>query len=243
MTLHDRAARVIAAVNAEESDSASHDLLNRGQLVSQQLRSTRLVAVDAAKLRGQFGFGQPQIDLKALPKKLGALERRLAEKSLQAVDGKDASNAEDEAREFSRRLAFWAGREWEDRHRAAIASIKVVDELAIQGRPETRQQIRNDRNRLASILKHNPLTQQAELLASLDVRDLVGASEAIDARTRRLDELLSELRSQAEDFSPTVKAALGAAATEDGLPLGSISAELLAELIEAGVADTLTVHS
>lgn len=243
MTLHDRAARVIAAVNAEESDSASHDLLNRGQLVSQQLRSTRSLAVDAAKLREEFDFGPPQIDPKPLAKKLGALERRLAEKSLQAVDGKDASNAEDEAREFSKRLAIWAGREWEDRHKAATTLIKVVDELAIQGRPETRQQIRNDRTRLASMLKHNPLSQQAELLASLEVRDLVGASEAIDSRTRRLGELLLKLRSQAEDFSPTVKAALGAAATEGGLPLGSISAELLAELIAAGVADTLTVHS
>lgn len=243
MTLGERAARIITAVSAEESATSSQALIDRGQLVSAQLRSTGRLAREATELRETFEFERPRIDPKPLVKKLKALERRLAEKSVHAVDRQDASNAEEEARSFSKRLASWAGSEWERHHAPATKAVKAVDELDPQGRPETLRQIRLAQQRLVGILKHNPLSQRAGLFASLDVENVVDASEAILERARLLDDLVAELRSQAEELSPTVKGALKKAASEDGLPLSDVSPELLAELTAAGLADTLTVHS
>lgn len=243
MTLQERATRISAAAIAEESDAASHDLLTRGQQISHSLQSARLMATDAAGLREEFGFSAPKMDPKALAKRLGALERRLADKSLAAVDGKDAANAQEEASAFSKRLIDWAGKEWSSHHKTAAEAIKAVDESDLQGRPETVQDIRNKRRRLLSILNYNPLSDRATLLQSLDAEDLVAASAAIGTRAQALSDLVTELRGQAADFSPAVKTALVAAASDAGLPLKRVSAELLAELIEAGVAETLTVHS
>jgi hypothetical protein len=243
MTLGERSARIITAVSAEKSAASSQDLIERGQLISAQLRSTRELALEAGELRRTFEYGRPEVDPKPLAKKLKALERRLAEKSVHAVDRQDASNAEEEARLFSKRLASWAGGEWQRHHAPAITAVNAVDELDPQGRPETLRQIRVAKQRLVGILKHNPLSQRVDLFASLDVENVVDASAAILKRAQLLNDLVSELRSQAEELSPTVKAALKKAATDEGLPLSGVSPELLAELTAAGLADTLSVHS
>ena len=68
------------------------------------------------------------------------------------------------------------------------------------------------------------------------------ARDLVLRRAEALEALLVELKSEDKELSETVRAALKAAGSDEGLPLSAVTQELLNELVEAGVIDSLTVR-
>jgi hypothetical protein len=242
MSLQRRANEVLAAATSEDQASSSNDLLERGQQIARNINEAAALIVRAANLREELGFDRPTIDPKSLKQALSRLETDLAKSAVKAVDFKSAGNAQAEAQKLTRQLEQWALRAWQYDVARAIAVIDAADSPELHGRRTTLSKIQTARQRLQYATRLNPLTQRDELESSLDASGVVEARDLVLRRAEALEALLVELKSEDKELSETVRAALKAAGSDEGLPLSAVTRELLNELVEAGVIDGLTVR-
>lgn len=242
MTLYQRSVQALASLAAEEEQSSASDLLDRGVIVAAQLDEAQNKLVQAFELAAQLAVDPPRADVKAMSKAVAGLEQGLSKWSVKAFQHKSTSTAVEESKNLIRGIERWGGSAW----RLALSDLSPILTRAtapeLQGNATAVLRVQLAGKRLTSAVAMNPLTDMDRLVEQFGSRDLAEIVEKIREQVATLEQALADLDAQHDAMPETVRTALAAAQTPGGLPLATVTQELLEELRSAGVIDRLTVR-
>ena len=242
MTIYQRAVQVLASLSAEEEQSSSSELLDRGVVVASQLDQAASTLVRAHELAVQLSVSPPRADVKAMTKALAGLEQGLSKWGVKAFQHKSTSTAIDEAKNLVRVVERWGLSAWKTSLNDLVSTIDTAIAPDLLGGAGAVLKVQLSGKRLSAALALNPLTDLDRLKANFECDDLGQVLERLRERASNLEQALGELKAQHEAMSDGIRAALASAQTAGGLPLSSVTHELLDELRIAGVIDRLTVR-
>jgi hypothetical protein len=244
MSLYDRAVDLQLKIEATQSADASADLLARATRLVTDLATTSTYLEAATKFRTSVGAtDMPPVDTKAVSQAIGAFRGGLSRHGANAFQHQPASTLVDVAREQQRKVTRWVTGHWKSLFANYDPLIERVSPGQLIGNPTHRVTAQSRASTLRSVRGLDPVSDAAEigtkLRAGPDVQSWVDSARAIGAD---LHAALQALDAERAALMPEVEHALSAAASDEGLGLSDVTAELLAALRAAGVDEHLVVR-
>jgi hypothetical protein len=196
-----------------------------------------------SQFRSSSGINdRPGLDEKAISKAVSAFRAGLSTHGLAGVQHQPAASLEKAAKALRARAASWVAARWREFFTEFESSLERVEIGHLVGDATKRRDAQLRAQKLKALRVLNPIADASQ------INDRLGTSQA-DAwwpRIRRLGQelrgALAALDAEGETMTPEVRAALERAASDGGLPLEDVTAELLAALRAAGVDDHLVVR-
>ena len=231
--------RLDAASTADEKDV----LLSRGRTVRDAIVAAKEHFEAAQFFRVTIGPADaPPLNTKAIRQVIGRFRAALSKSGANAFQQRPAATLEEVLAAQTRRVDQWVKSTWRESHAEAQELLNRASLVGSHGSALARTRVRNRASRIEAVLDLNPVGDREALEERLN-------AEGLDDCLAQVNELIEELRtaiaaidSEQAAMPQRVKAAIERAASEEGLPLGEVTLELMAELQSAGVLDDLVVR-
>jgi hypothetical protein len=242
MTLHQRSVQALASLAADEQEGASEDLLKRGELIASQLKTAQTTLQRGEHFANALGADGPRADTKNVRKAIADLESGLSRFGVKAFQHKSTTAAIDAAKELEKSVQRWVASVWQAHFKDLDIVASAATAKDLQGPTAAVMRIQTAGRRLSSAITLDPMKESERLRALLGSDDAVEVIRQIRELASGLEVLIRKLDAEHEAMPESVRTALAAAHSADGLPLTDITAELLLELRSAGAIDRLVVR-
>jgi hypothetical protein len=243
MTLYQRSLQALAGLAADEHEESSDELLSRGVLIASQLDTARTTLQRGAYFAKTLGTVGPQADKKKVQKAIAGLEAGLSRFGVKALQHKSTTTAIDAAQELERTVERWVGSAWRAHFKdlGVLASASTAADL--QGPLGAVMKVQAAGKRLSSAITLNPMTESERLRVLFGNDDPAEVIRQIRELASGIESSMKELKADHDAMPQSVRSTLAAAHSPAGLPLASVTAELLLELHAAGVIDRFVVRT
>ena len=243
MSLYDRCVDLQLRLEAAQSADASLELLIRGDRLVEGLDRASEYFDGVAAFRSKLGISSsPALDSKAVTQAVGAFRAGLSRHSSAAFQHQPATSLVELAKVQRDRTARWVGAQWKGLFAAYDPLVERVQTGRLVGSRNHCMVAQARAAKLRAARGMDPVGDAAELQSVLGGVDITAWSASIESIGGELRQALEALDDERQALTPAVRGAPESAASDGGLPLSELNADLLAALRAAGVDEHLVVR-
>jgi hypothetical protein len=243
MSLYDRCVDLQLKLEAAHAADASLELLARGARLVEALDRASEYLDGAAAFRSKASSSDlPTLDLKTATHAVGAFRAGLSRHSYAAFQHQPASTLAEVAKSQRDRATRWVSASWKALFARYEPLLDRVQAGQLVGSPTHRVVAQSRAATLRAARGLDPVIDGGELRRVLGGEDVAAWAASIESVGTDLSCALEALDDERAALTPEVREALEAAASEGGLPLPELTADLLAALCAAEVGDHLVVR-
>lgn len=243
MSLYADCVDLLVKLEAAQAADAGVELLARGQRLVATLEEATRYFESAAALPAELTSGSsPGVDEKAVTQAIGAFRGGLSRYGVSTFQHQPAAGLVEVAKAQRDKCARWVGSRWRAVFTQYEADIDRAGSGQLVGDMTQRVAVQRRASTLRAARGFDPIAQPDELGRLLGGSDAHDWLRAVHATASELHEVLARLDAARNAMTAEVRDALQRAASEDGLSLSDLTAELLAALRAAGVDDQLVVR-
>lgn len=243
MTLFDRVVDLQLKLEVAQSADTGLDLLARAAKLDEALREATTYFQAVSSLRSKLGISeQPNLDVKAISRAVATFRGGVSTHGAAAFQHQPAATLVEVAKSQRERCSRWVVGRWRElflEYDPLLDRVATVRPTGGGSNPVVAQARASN---LRALRRLDPVANRDQINSALKTTDETQWAQAIAAVARDLAEALAAIDAEHAALTPEVRAALGRAASSDGLPLDEVSAELLAALRAAGADSQLIVR-
>lgn len=231
--------RLDAASTADEEDV----LLSRGRNLHDAIVAATEHYEAAQSYRVTIGLTDaPPLNTKAIRQAIGHFRGALSRSSSNAFQQRPAATLQEVLAAQTKRVDHWVKSTWRENFADARALLERVDSGDLHGSVLAQAKAQTRASKIEYVLSLNPVEERETLEAYLDAVGLDACIERVNGLIEELRSAIAAIDSEQAAMPQEVKAAIERAASEDGLPLGEVTLELMTALQSAGVLDDFVVR-
>lgn len=242
MNLYERSAGLRVALDTASKASGDHELVERGQRVIDLLNASVTTLSDLRDLSRVLQFGPANLEAKTLSQSARQLRTGFARYQAEALQHASTTNFEKAVRDIVKLATRWAEARWRELFDRWVDPIDRAIDATLVGDAERRHQAKRKAQKMKALSTCNPVTERDQIDEFLAGVEMAAWCAAIETMGGELTSVLQQLEESHRALGLAVREALDRAATIEGLPLDEVSPELLVQLRDAGVLDSLVVR-
>ena len=243
MTLFETADQLRLRLDAASAADEEDVLLSRGQDLQDAIVSSTEHYEAAQSYRVTIGLTDaPPLNTKAIRQAIGHFRGALSRSSSNAFQQRPAATLQEVLTAQTKRVDHWVKSTWRESFADARALLERVDSGDLHGSVLAQTKAQTRASKIEYVLSLNPVEERVTLEAYLDAVGLDACIERVDGLIEELRSAIAAIDSEQAAMPQEVKAAIERAASEEGLPLGEVTLELMTALQSAGVLDDLVVR-
>jgi hypothetical protein len=243
MSLYDRCVDLQLRLEAAQSADTSLELLTRGDRLVEGLDRASEYFDGVAAFRSKLGISSsPALDSRAMTQAVAAFRAGLSRHSSSAFQHQPATSLVELANVQRDRTARWVGAQWKGLFAAYEPLLERVETGRLVGSRSHCMVAQARAAKLRAARGMDPVRDAAELPSMLSGVDITAWIASIESVGDELRQALEALDDERQALTPAVRGALESAASDGGLPLSELNADLLAALRAAGVVEHLVVR-
>lgn len=243
MTLYESATELQLRLEAASIADAGDELLARGRTVRDDITSAAEYFESVQSYRVAIGrTDAPLLDARQVHSAIGGFRGSISRSGPRALQQQSADTLLKVVKAQRKRADRWVTSTWRENFAPAEGLVQQAESDGLHGSTLARTRVRVRASKITGVLAMNPVTDRASLEARLNSRGLHACVERVNELIGELRTAIAAIEQEQAERTPEVRAALGRAASDEGLPLGEVTPELLAALQSAGVLDDLVVR-
>lgn len=243
MTLLQAATDLQVRLEAASIADAGDELLARGRTVREAIASAakHFEAVQSYRVAIDC-TSNPQLDARAIRQAIGNFRGSFRRSGPKAVQQQSADKLQNVVDAQTKGVDRWVNATWRENFSVAKDLLKRAEAGDLHGSATARSRVRKLLSTIEAVLNMNPVRDRAALEARLNAEGVDSCLERVNELIGALEAAIAAIDQEQAAMTTAVRSALGRATSDEGLPLGEVTPELLAALQAAGVLDDLVVR-
>ena len=243
MTLFETATELQEGLEAASAADTGDAILSRGRRIRDDIASAAEHLEAVHVYRVTIGrTDTPPLSSEKIHQAVGRFETARSSSGPRAFQQPSADALLDVLATLIRSVDQWVKSTWRESLAEAQELLNRARLVGSHGSALARTKVRNRASRIEAVLDLNPVRDREVLEALLNAEGLEACLAQVNELVEELRTALAAIDSEQAAMPQEVKAAIERAASEDGLPLGEVTLELIAALRSAGVLDDLVVR-